>query len=184
VAELPPNPFDVVTSSVTSVNPAQYLQAWVVGETLQGRIMLIAGILLSIGAVLIFKSANPLLRGALIPLILLVAMNLGYGAVLVARPTTSHSRADAYQIEPHQAMERELRKARRDEKYYASARPAWVVLTALSVMLFFVFKDNYFRGLSLGLTAMFFGALLIDSFLHVRLLVYIEALQHLPGGST
>jgi hypothetical protein len=157
----------------------QQLHAWIAGETAQGRIMVVAGILLSIAAVLILRSENVLLRGLLVPLALLVAMNLGYGYVLVSRPATSLKVEAAYRQSQTQTVERELNKARKDERYYKSARPVWALLTAVSVLLFFVFSGNYCRGLSMGLTAMFFGALLIDSFLHNRLLAYIDALQHL-----
>ena len=157
----------------------QQLHAWIAGEASQGRFMMVAGTLLSIAAFLILRSENALLRGMLVPLALLVAMNLGYGYVLVSRPTTSLKVEAAYRQNQTQAVERELNKARKDEQYYKSARPVWALLTAVSVLLFFVFSGNYYRGLSMGLTAMFLGALLIDSFLHNRLLVYIDALQHL-----
>lgn len=159
----------------------QHLHAWVGGETAQGRVMVLVGILLSISAFLIVKSGNVLLRGMLIPLALLVAMNLGYGYILVSRPTTSLKTEDAYRHNQQQTLEQELNKAVHNEKYYASARPVWALLTAISVLLFFVFRGDYSRGLSLGLTAMFFGALLIDSFLHHRLLAYIDALQYLDS---
>jgi hypothetical protein len=50
--------------------------------------MIAAGVLLSISAFFILKSENLLLRGMLIP-VGLVAMNLGYGSVLILRPSTS-----------------------------------------------------------------------------------------------
>ena len=153
------------------------LHTWIVGETIQGSIMLVVGVLLSIAALLIIRSENSLLRGMLIPVALLVTMNLGYGYVLVSRPKTSLKTEVAYRQNQTQTLERELQKTTNDEKYYSSARPTWALLTAFSVLLYFVFRSNYLRGLSLGLTAMFLGALLIDSFLHDRLLVYIDALQ-------
>lgn len=155
------------------------LHAWIAGETSQGRVMIVAGTLLCIATFLILRSENALLRGMLIPLALLVAMNLGYGYVLVSRTATSLKVEAAYRQSQTQTVERELNKARKDEQYYRSARPVWALLTAISVLLFFVFSGNYCRGLSMGLTAAFLGALLIDSFLHNRLLVYIDALQHL-----
>src|SRR5262245_6527795 len=107
------------------MNPAQHLHAWVAGEGAQGRVMLAAGLLLSLAFILILKSENVLLRGTLVPLAVLVAMNLGYGGVLTARPSTSLKTEAAYRQEPTQTLQRELDKARADEKYYASARPAW-----------------------------------------------------------
>ena len=159
------------------MEPIKDLHIWVVGETAQGRVMVAAGIMLSIAVLFILRSHNLLLRGMLIPMALLVAMNLGYGYVLISRPKTSSKTEVAYRQNQTQTLERELNKATRDEKYYSSARPIWALLTAVSVLLFFAFRGNYLRGLSLGMTAVFLGALLIDSFLHDRLLVYIDALQ-------
>src|SRR5215472_12541005 len=92
-------------------------------------------------------ACRALLRGMLIPLALLVAMNLGYGCVLVSRPATSLKVEAAYLQNQTQTVERELNKARKDEQYYKSARPVWALLTAISVLLFFVFSGNYCRGL-------------------------------------
>ena len=161
------------------MDAVQYFQTWVVGETVQGRVMMVVGISLSIATVLIFRSENPLLRGMLIPVIVLVAMNLGYGSVLTSRPATSQKVEATFRQDQERAVEQQITKTAKDERYYASARPTWAILTAISVLLFFIFKDDYYRGLSLGLTAMFFGALLIDSFLHHRLLAYMEGLDGL-----
>src|SRR5215469_2629031 len=120
----------------------KHLHVWVIGETAQGRVMVVAGVLLLIAALLIFRSENVLLRGMMIPLALLVAMNLGYGYVLVSRPRTSLKTEVAYRQSQTQTVERELNKATNDEKYYKSARPAWAVLTALSALLFFFFSGN------------------------------------------
>jgi hypothetical protein len=62
---------------------------------MQGRAMIAAGVLLSISAFFIFKSENLLLRGMLSPVVLLVAMNLGYGSVLILRPSTSQKKETA-----------------------------------------------------------------------------------------
>lgn len=156
-----------------------HLHAWVIGEDMQGRVMLIVGGLLLIGIPFILKSDSAILRGMLIPLLVLIAMNVGYGGLLVARPLTSAKTEEAYRQNTSATLERELGKARKDETYYARARPTWALLTAVAVLLFFAFNSNYLRGLSLGLTAMFFGALLIDTFLHVRLLTYIDAMGKL-----
>lgn len=158
----------------------RHLHVWVIGETAQGWVMVVAGSLMSIAALLILKSDNALLRGMLIPVALLVAMNLGYGSVLLSRPATSLQIEASYRQSQKQTVERELEKAKNNEKYYRSSGPAWALLTAGSVLSLFLFRGNYLRGLSLGLAAMFLGALFIDSFLHNRLLVFIEALRRLP----
>lgn len=160
----------------------QHFKAWVAGEAAQGRVMMVLGVSLAAAALLIFKSEDPLLRGMLLPVIVLTAMNLGYGSVLIYRPTTSQKIEAAFRLNPAQTTGRQIQKATDDASYYTRARPAWAALTAVSVLLFFVFSGDYYRGLSLGLTAMFLGALFIDSFLHQRLLAYLEALQGLGAS--
>lgn len=163
------------------MDAVQHFQTWVIGETAQGRVMLVVGILLSIAAFLIFKSDNPLLRGALIPVIVLLAINLGYGAVLVSRPSTSQSVEAAFRQNENETRVQQVEKATKDAGAFASLRPIWAALIAISLVSFLVLANDYYRGLSLSLAALFLGALIIDSFLHHRLVVYAGALQGLGG---
>jgi hypothetical protein len=98
------------------MDAVQYLHAWVIGETMQGRAMIAAGVLLSISAFFIFKSENLLLRGMLIPVVLLVAMNLGYGSVLILRPSTSQKTETALLQNRAQAVDREIQKTIKDAR--------------------------------------------------------------------
>ena len=63
------------------------LQIWANGDASQGRVMVVVGILLSIAAILILRGDNPILKGMLIPMGLVILVNLGYGGFLAySRP--------------------------------------------------------------------------------------------------
>lgn len=157
----------------------QELQSWVRGEVYQGRVMICVGVLLIVATTLVIRSENALARGMLVPLILLVAMNCGYGYVLITRPQAGVQTEARYRLEPRHTLEFEYSKATTDEKYYASSRPAWAVLVAICAVAGLVPRNEYLKGLSLGLIGTFLGALVIDSFLHNRLRTFIAALQDL-----
>lgn len=57
----------------------EYINTWVKSEVLQGKIMIGFGVLFLIVFISIIKSQNEFLRGALIPLGLLVFVLIGYG---------------------------------------------------------------------------------------------------------
>jgi len=65
----------------------EYANSWAKSEVLQARIMIGVGIIVLIAFIGIIRSENQLLRGALIPLSLLLLVLLGYGAfILYSRP--------------------------------------------------------------------------------------------------
>jgi len=62
------------------MNFIDYTNSWVKAKLTQGKIMIGIGFLLLIALYFIFRSQNELLRGAVIPLGLLVLVLIGYGA--------------------------------------------------------------------------------------------------------
>ncbi len=58
----------------------QYTSEWVKGENVQGKIMLILGVVLLIASVFILKGTNEIFRGMLIPFGLILLIFFGYGA--------------------------------------------------------------------------------------------------------
>ena len=158
----------------------QQLQVWAKGDALQGKIMLGIGIVLAIGLIFILRSDQPMLRGMLIPIGLLLIANLGYGGFLTfSRPSHIQSTIELYNQNPVQAVNKELAKAETDHKSYSTLKPIWVVLIVVAIVLYFVLSGAYYKGLSIGLAGMFLGTLLIDGFLHQRLKPYLEVLREL-----
>lgn len=159
------------------MNYIQQLHNYSKGDTLQGWVMLSVAVLLVVLIIGITKSINPLLRGMLVPLILLLMMNLGYGGYLVfKKPKNVAIIEQQSQKHPNQ-IENKLSELQKEGRSYATTKTIWAVLLIVSVFLYFVFARDYYKGVTLGFMVMFLGMLIIDAFLHHRLKEYVLALK-------
>ncbi|WP_025298812.1 hypothetical protein [Niabella soli] len=153
----------------------QQLNVWAKGDALQGKIMVGTGLLLALALPFLFKKEYPLFNGMFIPICLLVLVNLGYGGFLLySRPKHVESISKLYQQNPRETVKKELQKARTDNKNYTLLKPIWAMLIIISALAFFFINNEYFKGASLGMICLSVGFLLIDTFLHYRLIPYLE----------
>lgn len=158
----------------------EHTKIWVNGEVFQGKIMMAMGIALLIAWIAIFRSEHTILKGTIIPGALMLVVFLGYGGMQTFfRPTHVDKVVKLHTESPEKALDQEIKKAVKDEKAYRTLKPIWAGLIVLSVILYFVFPTDYLKGLSLGLIALFFTLVMLDTVLHYRLEVYHEALKGL-----
>lgn len=150
------------------------------GDSLQGKLMLAAGIIALIASVVIFRGENFMLKGMLIPLGVIVILGCGYGGFLsFSRPGHLINSTDMYKEKPQLVIEQELVKAKRDNRNYSMIIKIWPVLIAIAALLLFVFQDDYKRGLLIAVLILFVFGLIVDTFLHQRLEPYLHFLQQL-----
>lgn len=153
---------------------------WVNGEVLQGKIMVGIAVLLLVAWIAIFKSQHEMLRGALIPLGLMVVALGGYGSYqVVSRPNHVAKVQELAQSNPLEALQAEEAKAAKDHKAYSNLKIVWMALIVVSVILNFLWKADFSKGLGMGLIALFLTLLALDSTLHHRLQHYMSALSQL-----
>lgn len=156
-----------------------HLQTWTKGDITQGKWMIgMAIFILLPTAIFLIKSSHSLQRGMLIPVSLLFLMNVGYGGYLLfSKPKYEEERANQFQTNAEETIKNEIAKIKADDRSYTMAKYIWAGLLIVSVVCFFIFKKEYFQGLSLGLVVMFLGMLLIDTFLHNRLKLYLNFIE-------
>jgi hypothetical protein len=155
----------------------QQIQVWTRGELEQGKWMLAISIVLLPLLFLLLKSENMLSRGMVIPLSILFLIMAGYGSYLVISRTEYTNRIqNQFQLNAGQTIESQYQKVTKDEKDFRLLKVIWAAMAVVSILLYF-FTKEYYRGLSLGLVAMFVGLLITDTFLHYRLNEYRKALQ-------
>jgi hypothetical protein len=163
------------------MNLIEHTTAWVNGEVLQGKIMLSIGTLFLVAAIAIFKSEHELLKGSLIPLGLIILMLCGYGGFQVfGRPPHIQKVSEAFAHSPETAVKRELEKAQKDDRVYSKIKIIWIILLAIIAIGSLFISTDLYKGLSIGLMVMFLSMLIIDTTLHHRLQVYLNALTQLP----
>ncbi|SDF64582.1 hypothetical protein [Epilithonimonas hungarica] len=153
----------------------QYLQNWTKADINQGKWMIGIAILIILPICILFiQTSNSLQKGMLIPLCLLLLMNISYGSyLLISKSKHAEQTSKSFQLKPKETTENEVAKIKADDKSYTMTKYAWAGLLILSVICFFIFNKDYFRGLSLGFAIMFMGMLVIDVFLHHSLKLYL-----------
>lgn len=163
------------------MNLLQQMQLWTKGDVLQGRWMIGIALVIFLPSILLFfKNNNPILHGMWIPLFLLLLMNIGYGSYLVlSKPKSLKETKIQYKKNPIQTVEIVLGNMKQADKSYRITKLLWATFMAISVLLYFVFTKNYFKGLTLGLMIMFFGMLVIDTMLHQRVKQAMETINHI-----
>ena len=163
---------------------SKQLQLWANGDASQGRVMVVVGILLSIAAILILRGDNPILKGMLIPMGLVILVSLGYGGFLsYSRPQHITKTQELYSQNNSEAVAQELKKAETDNRNYTVIKPVWATLMMIALILFFVVTKDYYKGLSMGLMGLSLFGFLLDTFLHANLKPYLSLLRQLAEGS-
>ncbi|MEL6674936.1 MAG: hypothetical protein AAFR61_22200 [Bacteroidota bacterium] len=140
----------------------EYTNTWAKSEVTQGRIMIGIGILLLVALYGIFRSQNELLKGALIPLTLLLVVLIGYGGyILYSRPAHAKESIARYTSAKTEAIAKEKEKHINDNKAGKTLMkfvyPSILLLAALG--LFFL-PSPYYKGMALG-----FGLLAISTYI-------------------
>lgn len=159
----------------------QQVQNFTRGDIQQGKWMIgITIIFLFPLAFLLFKNNLSLQKGMAFPVCLLLVINVVYGSyVLLSKPKHLEQIEQQFQSNPKQTLNSELQKAKADDNSYKTLKYVWGACIIVFITLYFILsKDNY-KGLFIGFAGLSFGLLLIDSFFHQRLKLYLEMLQKL-----
>ena len=163
---------------------SKQLQIWANGDASQGRIMVIAGVILSIAAIMILRGDNPVLKGMLIPMGLVILVNLGYGGFLsYSRPQHITKTQELYAQKSSDTVAKELAKAETDNRNYTVIKPVWATVMVIALILYFVVTKDYYKGLSMGLMGLALFGFLLDTFLHANLKPYLNLLRQLAESS-
>ena len=143
----------------------EYTNTWAKSEVTQGRIMIGIGILLLLTLYAIFRSQNELLKGALIPLGLLVVVLIGYGGyILSSRPAHAKSSIASYQSAEKEAIAKEKEKHINDNKAGKTLiRFVYPGLMLLSIVALFFVSTPYYKGMALGFILLFVSTYIMDS---------------------
>ena len=142
----------------------EYANNWAKSEVTQGRIMIAIGILLLFAFFWIFRSQHELLKGALIPMGLLILILIGYGSyILNSRPAHASQSISLYQQSKVEAIEKEKIKHINDNKAGKTLMkyvyPGLILLGAIS--LFFI-TSAYYKGMALGFILLLASTYIMD----------------------
>jgi len=143
----------------------EYANSWAKSEVTQGRIMIGIGILLLPALYGIFRSQNELLKGAMIPLSLLLLVLIGYGSyILYSRPAHVKESIALYEKSKTEAIEAEKIKHINDNKAGKTlikyVYPVLIIISALSLLFL---SSLYYKGMAIGFVLLFASTYVMDN---------------------
>lgn len=159
----------------------EYTNNWVKSEVTQGRIMIGIGVLLLVVCYTIFRSHNELLRGALIPLGLLLLVLIGYGSyILSSRPAHAKESIARYENSKEEAIEAEKAKHINDNKAGKTLlKYVYPALMILSAIFLLILSSPYYKGMALGFVLLFVSTYVMDNGFVTRSDQFIQFLNNL-----
>ncbi|MBC8181575.1 hypothetical protein H8E88_10675 [candidate division KSB1 bacterium] len=156
----------------------KYITEWIKGEVFQGKVMIAIGVMLLIGGIMILKNGNELLSGTTIPLAFILLIFFGYGGFMAfGRPAHLDKVTVAINTNEADTIKMEAEKAQKDHRMYSILKIIWSILIVVAVGLYFIFTKDYYKGLAIGLIALFFATLVVDTVLHHRLKIYQQGIS-------
>jgi len=163
------------------MNFIEYTNAWTKSEITQGRIMVGIGILLLFALYSIFRSQNDLLKGALIPLSILLLVLIGYGSyILFSRPAHAKESIVLFEKSKVKAIEAEKAKHINDNKagkmLMKYVYPTLIIISALSLLLI---TGSYYKGMAIGCILLFASTYIVDNGFVTRSDAFISFLNNL-----
>jgi len=143
----------------------EYTNAWAKSEVVQARVMIGIGLLFLYVFYGIIRSQNELLKGALIPLGLLLVVLIGYGSyILYSRPAHARESIALYQKSKIEAIEKEKVKHINDNKAGKTLiKYVYPILMIISATALFILQSQYFKGMALGFLLLFVSTYIMDS---------------------
>ena len=141
----------------------EYANSWAKTEVTQSKIMIGIGVLLLVVFIAIIKSQNELLRGALLPMSLLLVICIGYGGyIFYSRPAHVKESIELYLKSEKQAIAKEQVKHINDNKAGNILLKVYPILMLISVIPLFFVANPYYKGMAVGFAILFIATYIID----------------------
>lgn len=155
----------------------EHTNTWAQGDIAQGKLMLLVGAIALLATIFAWKSGGELLRGMLIPMVLIVLIATGYGGFMqIGRVAYVKDLAERYENDPEGSRAAEIARVQNDCKNYRMMNYIWSAFFVAGVALVFIAGSGTWKGLGLGLIVLSAVGFVLDNFLHERAAVYLKAL--------
>ncbi|TBN05497.1 hypothetical protein EYD45_04255 [Hyunsoonleella flava] len=142
----------------------EYINTWVKSELIQGKIMIAFGVLILVVFISIIKSQNEFLRGALIPLGLLIFILIGYGSyILYSRSAHAKESIALFQESKTDGIVKEETKHINDNKAGKLLMRIYPILAIVAIATLFFRFSAYYRGMAIGFALLFLSFYVIDN---------------------
>jgi len=158
----------------------EYANNWAKSEVTQGQIMIAIGVLILLALIGILKSDIVFLKGATIPIGLILVILIGYGGyILYSRPAHAKESIDLYQKSEKEAIEQEIVKHTNDNKAGKTLMKIYPILAIVSLLLLMFIPSPYYKGMAVGFGFLFLMTYVIDNGFVSRSDAFLEFLNEL-----
>lgn len=141
----------------------EQVNEWNKGEVVQARTMVAIGALFVIVFLGIMRSEVQFMKGALIPVGLIILLLIGYGGyILYSRPLHAKQSVELYQKSQKEAVAKELVKHTNDNKAGKTLIKIYPVLAIISLLILMFVPNQYFKGMAMGFTFLFLITHIMD----------------------
>lgn len=158
----------------------EYANNWAKSEVTQGQIMIGLGVLILAALVGIIRSEVEFLKGATIPIALMLVILIGYGGyILFSRPAHAKESIALFQKSEKEAIEQEIVKHTNDNKAGKTLMKIYPILAIVSLALLMFLSSPYYKGMAVGFGFLFLMAYVVDNGFVSRSDAFLEFLNEL-----
>ena len=155
----------------------EYTERWLNTDLIQGKIFLGFSIILTAAIIIICLGNNLLLKGTLIPLILLALMFLIYSSSqIITIPKKLSVYTTAFENNKEEFKTSEQARVKKLIDNYLRNKKIWLVIMIIGGLLCIVLDNNYLKGLGLGLIFLGASSFVADTLLQRSATVYYKHL--------
>lgn len=145
------------------INFTEHIHNWAKAEVLQGKIMIVVGVLFLIALLSILKSQHQLLRGASIPFSIIVTILIGYGSYVIhSRTMHIKERLALFQKSQQEAIVKEKNKHAKEYKMGKIFMKTYPILVIITMVALLFLNSTYYQGWCIGMAILSIIAFIVD----------------------
>ena len=161
----------------------KYVIDWIKEEITQGKVTLIFGIIALITCFFIWKNGSELIKGMLIPLLLVTTFGIGYGSyLLIRRPIQQNTMVKSIQESPKSTFQEEETRILKELKNFIIFKIMWVTMIVFSLALIYMSSQSYYKGVALGLLILGSVLMITETVMQDRMMIYYQNIKKLSSN--
>lgn len=139
-------------------------EKWLACEFFQSKIMVIYGLMMLLVSVILFRTSNEFLKGAIIPIILLGVLFCFYGGnVIINYPKKQDNFQSSYKLDKNRFITVEKQRMEKLIQTYTFTKIMWLSFIIIGISISLFMKSSYISGLGFGLIILATSSFIADT---------------------
>ena len=158
----------------------KYATDWIKEEIIHGKVTLIFGIIALITCFFIWRNGSDLIKGMLIPLLLVTTFGIGYGSyLLIRRPIQLNNLTVNFQESPKETFQEEQTRILKEQRNFIIFKIMWVIMVIFALALIYISGQSYYKGVALGLLILGSVLMITETVMQDRMTIYHQNIKKL-----